>query len=243
MPRTKTDDVLAASEIQHAHDPERAELIARVRRFKASWFELGEALTEIKRSEALQEMGARGLRGLLQEGAAPEARNRRQADRLVRVLARTRARGAAPRRPRRAHPDLSGGRFSASRRGRIGGARGDAHRAPPPRPRRGHAACRKFRASTARRSSRSTPKSRRKSACRASRRTINRLMELMAQARADRLVPEALCAEVEEPLARLASAPRAQSRRCLTLASVFFSPVFVASPPRRRDACPPRSAL
>jgi len=34
--------------------------------------------------------------------------------------------------------------------------------------------------------------------------TINRLMELMAQARADKLVPEQLCAEVEEPLARLA---------------------------------------
>ena len=41
MPRTKTDDVLAAAEIHHAHDPERAEMIARVRRFKASWFELG----------------------------------------------------------------------------------------------------------------------------------------------------------------------------------------------------------
>ena len=35
--------------------------------------------------------------------------------------------------------------------------------------------------------------------------TINRLIELMAQARADHIVPEALCAEVEEPLARLAS--------------------------------------
>ena len=33
--------------------------------------------------------------------------------------------------------------------------------------------------------------------------TINKLIELMAQARADRLVPEALCAEVEEPLQRL----------------------------------------
>src|SRR5437764_13726750 len=57
MPRTRTDDVLAASEIQHAHDPERAELIARVRRFKASWFELGEALTEQKRSEKWRQWG------------------------------------------------------------------------------------------------------------------------------------------------------------------------------------------
>jgi uncharacterized protein HemY len=34
--------------------------------------------------------------------------------------------------------------------------------------------------------------------------TINRLMELLAHARADKIVPESLCAEVEEPLARLA---------------------------------------
>src|SRR5262249_12393327 len=53
----KTDDVLAAAEIQHAHDPERAELIARTRRFKASWFELGEALTEVKRAERFKNWG------------------------------------------------------------------------------------------------------------------------------------------------------------------------------------------
>src|SRR4051812_22121731 len=57
MARTKTDDVLRAAEIHHAHDPERAELIARVRRFKASWFELGESLTEAKRSENFKKWG------------------------------------------------------------------------------------------------------------------------------------------------------------------------------------------
>jgi hypothetical protein len=57
MSRTKTDDVLANAEIQHAHDPERAEMIARVRRFKASWFELGEALVEVKRHDGFKKWG------------------------------------------------------------------------------------------------------------------------------------------------------------------------------------------
>lgn len=57
MPRTKTDDALAQAEIAHAHDPERAEVIARVRRFKAGWFELGEALNEQRRSERYKQWG------------------------------------------------------------------------------------------------------------------------------------------------------------------------------------------
>ena len=48
--RTKTDDALAAAEAAHAGDAERAELLARARRFKASWVELAEALTEVRRS-------------------------------------------------------------------------------------------------------------------------------------------------------------------------------------------------
>jgi hypothetical protein len=55
--RTHTDDTLAAAEAAHADDPDRAEMIARVRRFKASWFELGEALTEMKRSEDFKRWG------------------------------------------------------------------------------------------------------------------------------------------------------------------------------------------
>jgi hypothetical protein len=50
MHRTKTDAALADAERAHADDPERAELLRRARRFKASWVELGEALTAIKRS-------------------------------------------------------------------------------------------------------------------------------------------------------------------------------------------------
>ena len=56
--QTKTDRALAASELAlAASDPERAELIARVRRFKAGWYELAEALTEQKRSERYKAWG------------------------------------------------------------------------------------------------------------------------------------------------------------------------------------------
>ncbi len=55
--RTKTDDALARAEAQHAHDPERAEVIARVRRFKAGWYELAEALTEQRRAESFKRWG------------------------------------------------------------------------------------------------------------------------------------------------------------------------------------------
>jgi hypothetical protein len=54
---TKTDDSLARAEAAHAADPERAQLIARVRRFKASWFELGESLSQVKRSERYRDWG------------------------------------------------------------------------------------------------------------------------------------------------------------------------------------------
>lgn len=46
---TKTDAALAAAEAAHADDPERAELLRRARRFKASWIELAEALTKTRR--------------------------------------------------------------------------------------------------------------------------------------------------------------------------------------------------
>ena len=50
MVRTRTDEVLAESEQEHADDPKRADMLARARRFKSSWLELGEALTELRRS-------------------------------------------------------------------------------------------------------------------------------------------------------------------------------------------------
>jgi hypothetical protein len=56
-PRTHTDERLAAAEAAHASDPERADMIARVRRFKASWYELGSALTEMRRTDRFKEWG------------------------------------------------------------------------------------------------------------------------------------------------------------------------------------------
>jgi hypothetical protein len=57
MHRTKTEAALADAERSHADDPERAELLARARRFKASWIELGESLTAIKRSSGWRDWG------------------------------------------------------------------------------------------------------------------------------------------------------------------------------------------
>jgi hypothetical protein len=50
MHRTKTDAALAEAERAHTDDPERAEVLARARRFKASWIELAESLSSVKRS-------------------------------------------------------------------------------------------------------------------------------------------------------------------------------------------------
>ena len=55
--RTRTDAALADAEQEHAHDPERAEVIARVRRFKAGWYELAEALSEQRKSERFKQWG------------------------------------------------------------------------------------------------------------------------------------------------------------------------------------------
>lgn len=55
--RTRVDEALKQAEVRHAHDPERAEVIARVRRFKAGWYELAEALTEMRRSERFKQWG------------------------------------------------------------------------------------------------------------------------------------------------------------------------------------------
>jgi hypothetical protein len=57
MQRTKTDASLADAERSHHDDPERAELLSRARRFKASWIELAEALTGVKRSNRWREWG------------------------------------------------------------------------------------------------------------------------------------------------------------------------------------------
>jgi hypothetical protein len=57
MPRTKTEALLAEAEEAHADDPERAEALRRARTFKASWIELGEVLTRVKRSNRWKKWG------------------------------------------------------------------------------------------------------------------------------------------------------------------------------------------
>ena len=57
MHRTKTDAALADAERAHMDDPERAEVLARARRFKASWIELAEALSSVKRSGRWKQWG------------------------------------------------------------------------------------------------------------------------------------------------------------------------------------------
>lgn len=57
-PGTKVDAELAHAEAAHAtSNPERAEIIARTRRFKASWIELAEALTHVRRDDTWQGWG------------------------------------------------------------------------------------------------------------------------------------------------------------------------------------------
>ena len=50
MDRTKIDRELAEAEETNAGDPERAELLARARRFKNSWIELAEGLTQVRKN-------------------------------------------------------------------------------------------------------------------------------------------------------------------------------------------------
>jgi len=57
MIKTKVDAELADAELEHQNDPERAELIARTRRFKASWIELAEALTHVRKHETWKNWG------------------------------------------------------------------------------------------------------------------------------------------------------------------------------------------
>jgi hypothetical protein len=55
--RTKTEAALAAAEEAHADDPARAEVLKRARRFKSSWIELGEALSNVRRTGDFKRWG------------------------------------------------------------------------------------------------------------------------------------------------------------------------------------------
>src|SRR5439155_15995391 len=57
MHQTNVDRALAALEEKFADDPERSTLVRLSRRFKASWLELAEALTEVKRHKAWERWG------------------------------------------------------------------------------------------------------------------------------------------------------------------------------------------
>jgi hypothetical protein len=57
MEQTNVDRALAALEEQHADDPERVEVLRRTRRFKSSWLQLGEALSEVKRGKTWEKWG------------------------------------------------------------------------------------------------------------------------------------------------------------------------------------------
>lgn len=203
MARTKTDDVLAAAEIQHSKDPVRAEMIARVRRFKASWFELGEALSEIKRADQFKKWGY----GSFEDYCAKELHLKRDtADKLTGsfVFLKNKAPDVL-RRDGREGPIPSYQSVDFLRRAE------EETQAPPEtlEELRKHVleegapvakVTRLFKealfpvppeeAAEKRMTSLSS--------------TINRLMELLAHAREDELVPVKLCAEIEEPLARLA---------------------------------------
>lgn len=57
MEPTNVDRALAALEEQYADDPERATMLRLTRRFKSTWLELGQALSEAKRSKAWERWG------------------------------------------------------------------------------------------------------------------------------------------------------------------------------------------
>jgi hypothetical protein len=57
MQQTTVDRALAALEEQHADDPERASVLRLTRHFKASWVQLGQALSEVKRGKTWERWG------------------------------------------------------------------------------------------------------------------------------------------------------------------------------------------
>lgn len=58
---TKLDAALAAAERRFQGEPERADLIARTRRFKSSWIELAEALSACQKSQHYTRWGYAGF--------------------------------------------------------------------------------------------------------------------------------------------------------------------------------------
>ncbi len=55
--RTKVDEELERAIEEHADDPERADMLRRVRAFKSSWLELGQSLAQVRKERTWQRWG------------------------------------------------------------------------------------------------------------------------------------------------------------------------------------------
>lgn len=203
MPRTKTDDVLAAAEIHHAHDPERAEMIARVRRFKASWFELGESLSNVRRDEGYKKWGYASF----DDYCKKELHLKKEtADKLTGSFAFLRSK--APEVLRRDGRDAPIPTWQAIDFLRRAEEESQAPEETLSEIRRQvldeGAPVAKITRLYGETLFPVDPGAQAEKRLATMESAINRLIELLAHARADKLVPEALCAEIEEPLARLA---------------------------------------
>jgi hypothetical protein len=204
-PRTQTDAELAASEAVHAHDPERADMIARVRRFKASWFELGSALTEMRRTERFKEWGF----PTFEDYCRRELHLKREtADKLTGSYAFLRR--AAPEVLERSGREAPIPSYQAVDFWRRAEEESEAPAETVDEIRRQvldegaelPKLSRIYRQVVFPVDAEDQAEKRRQNL----KQTIARLVELLAQVREDKLVPVHLCAEVEEPLQRLASA-------------------------------------
>jgi hypothetical protein len=203
--RTHTDERLAAAEAAHANDPERADMIARVRRFKASWYELGSALTEMRRTDRFKQWGFVDF----EDYCRRELHLKREtADKLTGSYAFLRR--AAPevlQRDGREAPIPSYQAVDFWRRAE------EESEAPPETLNEIRRAVldegtdlpklsRIYRQVVFPVDEEDQSDKRRQSL----KQTVNKLVELLALARDEKLVPAQLCAEVEEPLQRLAAA-------------------------------------
>ena len=204
-PRTHTEDQLAAAQAAHASDPERADMIARVRRFKASWFELGSALTEMRRTEQFKQWGFESF----EDYCRRELHLKREtADKLTGSYAFLRR--AAPEVLERSGRDAPIPSYQSVDFWRRAEEESEAPPETVDEIRRQvldegaelPKLSRIYRQVVFPIDAEDQADKRRQTL----KQTIAKLVELLAQVREDKLVPRDLCAEVEEPLQRLASA-------------------------------------
>jgi hypothetical protein len=207
VPRTHTDDRLAAAEEAHANDPERADMIARVRRFKASWYELGSALTEMRRTDRFKEWGFKDF----EDYCRRELHLKREtADKLTGSYAFLRR--AAPEVLARDGRDAPIPSYQAVDFWRRAEEDDESEATPEVVSEIRRAVLdegtdlpklsRIYRQVVFPVGADDQTDKRRQSL----KQTVNKLVELLALARDEKLVPPQLCAEVEEPLQRLAAA-------------------------------------